>query len=81
MLSGNKHFSDAGKQPTCLNIILSSLGDSAVSEKTSFHVAEETDDDLMKTPPTHTTEDLFTIIHRCDYTPVAPQTGQKKVLH
>ncbi|KAF6730645.1 NHS-like protein 2 [Oryzias melastigma] len=39
-------------------------GDSAVSEKTSFHVAEETDDDLMKTPPTHTTEDLFTIIHR-----------------
>uniref|UniRef100_A0A3P9LAL1 NHS-like 2 n=1 Tax=Oryzias latipes TaxID=8090 RepID=A0A3P9LAL1_ORYLA len=40
-------------------------GDSAVSEKTSFHVAEETDDDMMmRTPPSHTTEDLFTIIHR-----------------
>lgn len=39
--------------------------DSATSEKTVLHIAEETDDDfLASTPATHTTEDLFTIIHR-----------------
>ncbi|XP_030286611.1 NHS-like protein 2 isoform X1 [Sparus aurata] len=39
--------------------------DSAASEKTVLHIAEETDDDLLaSTPATHTTEDLFTIIHR-----------------
>ncbi|XP_029944383.1 NHS-like protein 2 isoform X2 [Salarias fasciatus] len=35
------------------------------NEKTVLHIAEETDDDLLaNTPTTHTTEDLFTIIHR-----------------
>uniref|UniRef100_A0A3P8UK03 NHS-like 2 n=1 Tax=Cynoglossus semilaevis TaxID=244447 RepID=A0A3P8UK03_CYNSE len=35
------------------------------SEKTVLHIAEDTDDDfLASTPATHTTEDLFTIIHR-----------------
>ncbi|XP_070711293.1 NHS-like protein 2 [Pempheris klunzingeri] len=39
--------------------------ESAVNEKTVLHIAEETDDDLLaSTPATHTTEDLFTIIHR-----------------
>ncbi|XP_037615630.1 NHS-like protein 2 isoform X2 [Sebastes umbrosus] len=39
--------------------------DSAANEKTILHIAEETDDDLLaSTPSTHTTEDLFTIIHR-----------------
>nr|XP_046236579.1 NHS-like protein 2 isoform X4 [Scatophagus argus] len=39
--------------------------DLAASEKTVLHIAEETDDDLLaSTPATHTTEDLFTIIHR-----------------
>lgn len=35
------------------------------NEKMVLHIAEETDDDLLaNTPTTHTTEDLFTIIHR-----------------
>ncbi|XP_072233053.1 NHS-like protein 2 isoform X1 [Leuresthes tenuis] len=39
--------------------------DSAANEKTVLHIAEERDDDLLaSTPTTHTTEDLFTIIHR-----------------
>lgn len=39
--------------------------DLAVGEKTVLHISEETDDDLLtSTPHTHTTEDLFTIIHR-----------------
>nr|XP_020479371.1 NHS-like protein 2 isoform X2 [Monopterus albus] len=39
--------------------------DLAASEMTVLHIAEETDDDLVaSTPTTHTTEDLFTIIHR-----------------
>ncbi|XP_056884058.1 NHS-like protein 2 isoform X2 [Takifugu flavidus] len=39
--------------------------DLAVGEKTELHISEETDDDLLtSTPQTHTTEDLFTIIHR-----------------
>lgn len=39
--------------------------ESAANEKTVLHIAEETDDDLLaSTPATHTTEDLFTIIHR-----------------
>ncbi|XP_042256602.1 NHS-like protein 2 isoform X2 [Thunnus maccoyii] len=39
--------------------------DSSASEKMVLHIAEETDDDLLATmPTTHTTEDLFTIIHR-----------------
>ncbi|KAM9717073.1 NHS-like protein 2 isoform 2-T4 [Menidia menidia] len=39
--------------------------DSAANEKTILHIAEETDDDVLaSTPTTHTTEDLFTIIHR-----------------
>ncbi|XP_030609495.1 NHS-like protein 2 [Archocentrus centrarchus] len=39
--------------------------DPAANEKTVLHIAEETDDDLLaSTPATHTTEDLFTIIHR-----------------
>lgn len=37
----------------------------AASERTVLHIAEDTDDDvLVSTPATHTTEDLFTIIHR-----------------
>lgn len=37
----------------------------AAGEKTILHISEETDDDLLtSTPQTHTTEDLFTIIHR-----------------
>lgn len=40
----------------------------AATEKTVLHIAEETDDDLLaSTPATHTTEDLFTIIHRLAY--------------
>ncbi|KAM6960086.1 NHS-like protein 2 isoform 2-T2 [Tautogolabrus adspersus] len=39
--------------------------DSTANEKTVLHIAEETDDVLLaSTPATHTTEDLFTIIHR-----------------
>ncbi|KAM9836898.1 NHS-like protein 2 [Aulostomus maculatus] len=39
--------------------------DLAACEKTVLHISEETDDDLLtSTPTTHTTEDLFTIIHR-----------------
>ncbi|KAJ4949462.1 hypothetical protein JOQ06_020977 [Pogonophryne albipinna] len=39
--------------------------DSAADEKTVLHIAEETDDDILpSTPAAHTTEDLFTIIHR-----------------
>lgn len=46
-------------------IFLSWSDDSAANEKTVLHIAEETDDDLLaSTPSTHTTEDLFTIIHR-----------------
>lgn len=46
-------------------IPLSCSDDSAANEKTVLHIAEETDDDLLaSTPATHTTEDLFTIIHR-----------------
>ncbi|XP_055066796.2 NHS-like protein 2 isoform X2 [Misgurnus anguillicaudatus] len=38
--------------------------DSAV-DKSELHISEETDDDVfVHTPTTHTTEDLFTIIHR-----------------
>ncbi|CAM4528158.1 unnamed protein product [Leuciscus chuanchicus] len=34
-------------------------------DKTELHITEETDDDVSgHTPTTHTTEDLFTIIHR-----------------
>ncbi|XP_041635612.1 NHS-like protein 2 isoform X2 [Cheilinus undulatus] len=41
------------------------MEDSAANEKTVLHIAEETDDDLLaSTPAAHTTEDLFTIIHR-----------------
>ena len=43
------------------------------SEKTVLHIAEETDDDLLaSTPTTHTTEDLFTIIHRFETAHVYP---------
>ncbi|XP_055358972.1 NHS-like protein 2 [Betta splendens] len=39
--------------------------DLAANENTVLHIAEDTDDDfLANTPTTHTTEDLFTIIHR-----------------
>lgn len=39
--------------------------DSAANEKTVLHIAEETDDDVLtSTASAHTTEDLFTIIHR-----------------
>ncbi|XP_015240976.1 PREDICTED: NHS-like protein 2 isoform X2 [Cyprinodon variegatus] len=39
--------------------------DSAGDEKTALQITEETEDDLLaSTPTTHTTEDLFTIIHR-----------------
>lgn len=39
--------------------------DLAAGEKTVLHISEETDDDLLtSTSQTHTTEDLFTIIHR-----------------
>ncbi|KAM9500980.1 NHS-like protein 2 isoform 6-T6 [Clarias gariepinus] len=38
---------------------------SSIKDKTELHISEETDDDvLVHTPTTHTTEDLFTIIHR-----------------
>ncbi|XP_023278465.1 NHS-like protein 2 [Seriola lalandi dorsalis] len=41
------------------------IGADDSNEKTVLHIAEETDDDLLaSTPTTHTTEDLFTIIHR-----------------
>ncbi len=34
-------------------------------DKTELHITEETDDDVfVHTPTSHTTEDLFTIIHR-----------------
>lgn len=39
--------------------------DSTLGEKMMLHIAEETDDDIvMSAASTHTTEDLFTIIHR-----------------
>lgn len=48
-------------------VFLSCSDDS--NEKTVLHIAEETDDDLLaSTPTTHTTEDLFTIIHRFEHT-------------
>ncbi|XP_076027740.1 NHS-like protein 2 [Genypterus blacodes] len=37
---------------------------SASNDRTVLHIAEETDDLLANTSTTHTTEDLFTIIHR-----------------
>ncbi|XP_034424976.1 NHS-like protein 2 isoform X3 [Hippoglossus hippoglossus] len=40
------------------------IGADDSDEKTVLHIAEEADDDLPATPTTHTTEDLFTIIHR-----------------
>ncbi|XP_018559316.1 NHS-like protein 2 isoform X2 [Lates calcarifer] len=41
------------------------IGADDSNEKTVLHITEETDDDLLaSTPTTHTTEDLFTIIHR-----------------
>ncbi|XP_019208735.1 NHS-like protein 2 isoform X2 [Oreochromis niloticus] len=41
------------------------IDEPAACEKTVLHIEEETDDDLLaSTPTTHTTEDLFTIIHR-----------------
>ncbi|XP_041840512.1 NHS-like protein 2 isoform X2 [Melanotaenia boesemani] len=41
------------------------IGSDVSAEKTVLHIAEEMDDDLLaSTPATHTTEDLFTIIHR-----------------
>ncbi|XP_026070872.1 NHS-like protein 2 isoform X2 [Carassius auratus] len=37
----------------------------SADDKTELHITEETDDDVfVHTPTTHTTEDLFTIIHR-----------------
>lgn len=40
---------------------------SSVKDKTELHITEETDDDVpVHTPTTHTTEDLFTIIHRSE---------------
>ncbi|XP_026864511.2 NHS-like protein 2 isoform X2 [Electrophorus electricus] len=37
----------------------------SVSDRTELHITEETDDDVfVHTSTTHTTEDLFTIIHR-----------------
>lgn len=44
---------------------ISEVNSSAV-EKTELHISEETDDDVFVHTPTttHTTEDLFTIIHR-----------------
>ncbi|XP_016142698.1 NHS-like protein 2 isoform X2 [Sinocyclocheilus grahami] len=37
----------------------------SAADKTELHITEETDDDVfVHTPTTHTTEDLFTIIHR-----------------
>ncbi|CAK6974819.1 NHS-like protein 2 [Scomber scombrus] len=54
---------------TELEVKMASIGigadDSAANEKMVLHIAEETDDDVLATTPTtHTTEDLFTIIHR-----------------
>lgn len=40
--------------------------DSAANENTVLHIAEERDDDSLANT-THTTEDLFTIIHRYEY--------------
>lgn len=55
-------LTELGEKMTCAGI---GEDDSAANEKTVLHIAEETDDDLLpSTPATHTTEDLFTIIHR-----------------
>ncbi|XP_037832470.1 NHS-like protein 2 isoform X4 [Kryptolebias marmoratus] len=44
---------------------LTSTDDSGGDEKSVLHIADETEDDLLAgTITTHTTEDLFTIIHR-----------------
>nr|XP_043878258.1 NHS-like protein 2 isoform X2 [Solea senegalensis] len=41
------------------------MADDSVGERAVLHIAEETDDDVLAgTLTTHTTEDLFTIIHR-----------------
>lgn len=46
-------------------MMMSCSDDSPANDKTVLHIAEETDDDVLaSTPATHTTEDLFTIIHR-----------------
>jgi len=37
--------------------------DSAANEKPALHIVEDTDG-VADSPSTHTTEDLFTIIHR-----------------
>ncbi|XP_076843623.1 NHS-like protein 2 isoform X4 [Brachyhypopomus gauderio] len=52
--------------PTTELVTETSLEDnSSVSDKTELHITEEADDDVfVHTPTTHTTEDLFTIIHR-----------------
>uniref|UniRef100_A0A8B9J9M4 NHS like 2 n=1 Tax=Astyanax mexicanus TaxID=7994 RepID=A0A8B9J9M4_ASTMX len=43
----------------------SPVDNNSTNDKTELHISEETDDDVfVQTPTTHTTEDLFTIIHR-----------------
>lgn len=40
-------------------------GNSSTSDKNELHITEETEDDVFAhTATPHTTEDLFTIIHR-----------------
>lgn len=48
-----------------VKLLSSRSDDSAFNEKTILHIAEETDEAASAgSPSTHTTEDLFTIIHR-----------------
>ncbi|XP_034532960.1 NHS-like protein 2 [Notolabrus celidotus] len=55
-------FTELGEKMASTGIV---EDDSAANEKTVLHISEETDDVLLaSTPATHTTEDLFTIIHR-----------------
>ncbi|XP_061089469.1 NHS-like protein 2 [Conger conger] len=58
------------KAPTSEPLIETLLNESiaessSVSEKNALHITEEAEEDAIPQPPTpHTTEDLFTIIHR-----------------
>ncbi|KAJ8416768.1 hypothetical protein AAFF_G00326460 [Aldrovandia affinis] len=53
-------------EPLIVNLLNESIVEnSSVSETHALHITEEAEDDVMpQTPTPHTTEDLFTIIHR-----------------
>ncbi|XP_014062905.1 NHS-like protein 2 isoform X2 [Salmo salar] len=61
-VEGTLNITETGRGDDAESVEESSL---VVSDKTELHITEEMDDDVRgHTPTTHTTEDLFTKIHR-----------------